>query len=1372
MSDMVFTDLGGVLGSDERPLVTLLGVAAESMTRTDMLKCFSALKVRRGSGRPYDSKSLGVDLERLAERSLVEFQGRAWVTPERAWDVLVATPRETLDRVTAALRERFPLSVTHPERARRELQLALLDRDADGVAALLAMDIGPYAREDLTRDLPEAALDHVRAGRDPRLVSVIAAEQLRTAREAMQPANGPLQALEEAAATGKTGADADLELARHLVLRGRFDAARELVDRHPDDGLALAVAGWIAAATGDLDRAAASFATSLDLLKTKKKARTKRQTGPELVVRAIAGLAVPALRDRLTRRKTSFRLEDAGGDTLGCESGLEALASFLRTGELPDDYELYSPYRDARADADAWGPLCAALAHALASTPMSSYWRERVQAAHALAVTAEQPWLASQLASVLGRVDPAGEYDAPHTSLLACFDVAPIWDTKLQRLEAKLIATPPAPAAPAPVEEEPDRRLVWMLERGWRDSIEVHPREQRRNAKGKWSKGRRVALEHLYGANPSYEYLTEADRAVCRHIRQDVSVSRGYTDYSYQLVVRAAYRDLAEHGHVYWLADPSQPVTLRDVEPSLHVTRDGKELVVRVDPPAPYAGARLEQAGPYELAVVRVSELHRSIGEIVGDTGLRVPTTAADRVERIIAAVTGKMPVHSDIGAATPDEVPADPRIVVQLSPVGEGLQVRVRVCPLGPAGPALRPGQGASSVSAQVDGKVVATTRELDAELAHTNAFVAACPAVLSGYEGATGEWEIADREVCLELVLQLAEAEDVTVQWPSGEALRVVGTASSSALRMRVAAGDSGWFDVAGDLRIDAELAIELSELLALVADSPGRFVAIAPGQFVALTERFERELDTLARLVKRGAKDRLSIHPWATAALEPLADGARDLDAVDAWRDLVRARREAASADIPVPTTLRATLRGYQREGFVWLARLAQLGAAACLADDMGLGKTLQSLSLLVHRASLGSQLVVCPTSVVGGWLDEAARFAPTLRVQVLGAGDRAALVDAAGPFDLVVTSYGLLQSEAALLASRRWETVVLDEAQAIKNPDTQRAKAARALDAGFRLALTGTPVENRLDELWSLFAFLVPGLLGSRKGFQERFARPIDEGDRAARASLRRLIRPLLLRRLKSEVLDELPEKTETQLRVELSPEEAALYEALRLRALASLSAHAEQPAGQHRMRVLAEIMRLRRACCHPRLVSEDLEPSALPEGLGSAKLEALAELVAELRDGGHRALVYSQFVDHLAVVREWLDAENVAYQYLDGSTPQRARQERVAAFQAGEGEVFLISLRAGGTGLNLTGADFVIHLDPWWNPAVEDQASDRTHRIGQERPVTVVRLVARGTIEERIVALHKRKRDLADGILAGADAAVQLDVDELVALLAE
>ena len=367
-------------------------------------------------------------------------------------------------------------------------------------------------------------------------------------------------------------------------------------------------------------------------------------------------------------------------------------------------------------------------------------------------------------------------------------------------------------------------------------------------------------------------------------------------------------------------------------------------------------------------------------------------------------------------------------------------------------------------------------------------------------------------------------------------------------------------------------------------------------------------------------------------------------------------------------------------------------------------------------------------------------------------------------AAGPGDLLVVSYALLLRDAEAFAARPWATLVLDEAQALKNAATQRVQAVAALQAGFRLALSGTPVENRLADLWSIMNVINPGLLGTAARFAERFGNPIERHhNEAARARLRRLVSPFLLRRTKAQVLTDLPPRTEIIQRIEPSPDEQAFLEAMRREALARIAQLDPADPNKNRFNVLAELTRLRRAACDPRLAAPEF-------GRVGAKVQAFERLAVELVQGRHQALVFSQFTDFLKLLAERLDAAGLRYQMLDGSTPAAARAGRVAAFQRGDADLFLISLKAGGFGLNLTAADYVVIADPWWNPAAEDQAMGRAHRIGQQRPVTVYRLVTAGSVEERIVALHERKRELAEGLLADQDSAAPLAAEQLIDLL--
>ena len=469
-------------------------------------------------------------------------------------------------------------------------------------------------------------------------------------------------------------------------------------------------------------------------------------------------------------------------------------------------------------------------------------------------------------------------------------------------------------------------------------------------------------------------------------------------------------------------------------------------------------------------------------------------------------------------------------------------------------------------------------------------------------------------------------------------------------------------------------------------------------------------------------------------------------------------------AAAGNFAPPAGLKAQLRGYQAYGAAWMSRLLEAGFGGVLADDMGLGKTVQTLALLQARREAGARgaaLLIIPTSLLHGWRAQAAQFTPDLRLVVLHGSDRAAMREEALKADLVVTTYPLLARDRDWLAAQDWPLVILDEAQTLKNPASQMAKTLRDIPARGRLALTGTPLENSLQDLWTLIDWINPDLLGDRKRFQTLFRTPIEKnGDAAAQARLKRRLRPFLLRRTKEEVATELPPKTEILERVDLSKQQQALYETVR----SVMDARVREAIGARgfaaaRITVLDALLKLRQVCCDPALVKTEAARSVTD----SAKRARLRELLGELVAEGRRVLVFSQFVEMLRLIEADLAEAGIPSLTLTGQTKNRAAV--LDAFAAGDAPVFLLSLKAGGVGLTLTEADTVILYDPWWNPAVERQAMDRTHRIGQDKPVFVHRLVAAGTVEEKILDMQARKQALADALFDDEGGAADTLLDE-------
>ncbi|MBN1954149.1 MAG: DEAD/DEAH box helicase, partial [Anaerolineae bacterium] len=475
-----------------------------------------------------------------------------------------------------------------------------------------------------------------------------------------------------------------------------------------------------------------------------------------------------------------------------------------------------------------------------------------------------------------------------------------------------------------------------------------------------------------------------------------------------------------------------------------------------------------------------------------------------------------------------------------------------------------------------------------------------------------------------------------------------------------------------------------------------------------------------------------------------------------------------------ELPPPRGLAGELRPYQLRGYSWLAFLRKWGMGSCLADDMGLGKTIQAIALLLRereRAGDGvpPALVICPTSVVGNWKREINRFAPGLRVMVHHGGDRARgedFVATAQAHDVVVCTYGLARRDADDLKQISWSDVILDEAQNIKNPHARQTQAVRSLQAANRVALTGTPVENRLSELWSIMQFLNPGFLGSQAGFRQAFALPIERyQDKTATERLKGLVGPFILRRVKTDatIIQDLPDKLEMKVYCDLTAEQATLYEAVVKESLERIES--EEEGIQRRGVVLGALMRLKQVCNHP---AQFLGDGSVLAGR-SGKLDRLGEMLEEALSVGDRALVFTQFAEMGHMLRAHLQSLfGVEVLFLHGGTPQKQRDRMVARFQQGhDAPVFVLSLKAGGTGLNLTAANHVFHFDRWWNPAVENQATDRAFRIGQTRDVQAHKFICAGTLEERIDALIESKKALAESVVgAGENWLTELSTDEL------
>jgi superfamily II DNA or RNA helicase len=1357
----------------QKTILALLALAGEPMGASRIHEHLAQAGVQD------DPKLLAAAIAQLRAHGLIgEMVGRGFVvTPEVAWPAIAACiDCHSFPELCAAYEEVTPLRRNWEGfvvlRSYRQgvalLRMALLRGDEPKkVASLLAACMSCHEAGHLhplvdvcARPFQPALFERIHPLLRDEVLTVLVNNVQR------EPSAAPVLREYALAFAGKGEASMSLRivLAEHLILCGRLDDAARLLEEL-DASLAQFFRSVIDLLRDDHGAAVQGFEAALKAL--------RRETGKRKMCFAGIGghlyvLALMRSSDAKHHKSAETYLDIATRAVQSHDTAVYQQLSMLRSiraGTVDVDV-----LRSRNWEAAMQPFMFRALLYYWLALPQLHDKREHLEQMLALSEQAGFDFISAQLASLLGRIGGVG-HEQRAIALRQRHRFADMGDwfereEPWQRQLNALINLQP----PVNVETVRESRLAWMVKYDPRYGVqELEPREQKRDAQGGWSKGRAVGLKRLADEAGTLDYLTAQDLAAVAAIRAHKYYSSSGARYDFDM--DQALAALLGHPLLYWMESPGTRVELLPGEPELLVKARGNSVTITMQPPVleDTEDTVVTRETPTRLRVVRITPEHRRIGAVVGNA-LVVPLHAEKQVLKAISAISTIVTVQSDIGASAIDiaQVDADPRLHVHLLPYQQGLKMQVLVRPLPGAGAYYPPGSGAESVIAEVDGVRVEARRGLDAEREAERQLVAVCR-TLEMAEQDHGEWLLGQPIECLELLAELQELDPakVLVGWPEGESFRVTKKVDSKSVRLNIKR-DKDWFAASGEIQVDETRIMDLRQLLDMLKSGKGRFVELGGNQFMALTHELHRRLMELSAFSDAHG-DGVRVHALASFALEELAQDAGGVKADKLWREHL-ARMEANAAFEPkLPTTLQAELRDYQVEGFNWLARLAQWGVGACLADDMGLGKTLQALALILSRAPQGPTLVIAPTSVCTNWISEAARFAPTLNVKLFGPGERAAMLGEVQPFDLVIASYGLLQLEAPLFAKVKWHTIVLDEAQAIKNTATKRSHAVMALQGDFRMVATGTPLENHLGELWNLFRFINPGLLGTSDQFQLKFAGPIERAqdkraEAGARLRLRRLIQPFILRRTKAQVLSELPPRTEIVLPVDLTQEEAALYESLRRDALEKLSSM-EGPESQKSIQILAEMMKLRRACCNPQLVAPEL-------GLQSSKLAVFARLLDELLENRHKVLVFSQFVDHLTLIRKHLDERGIGYQYLDGATPMQERKKRVDAFQGGQGDVFLISLKAGGVGINLTAADYVIHMDPWWNPAVEDQASDRAHRMGQLRPVTIYRLVARHTIEEGIVDLHKHKRDLADSLLEGSDLSARMSPSDMLRMLQE
>lgn len=744
-----------------------------------------------------------------------------------------------------------------------------------------------------------------------------------------------------------------------------------------------------------------------------------------------------------------------------------------------------------------------------------------------------------------------------------------------------------------------------------------------------------------------------------------------------------------------------------------------------------------------------------------------LPIEAAPSIRKIISQLKEVIEVHEGALLSTPDDaVESSGQIVVRIEPVNLEYRVTLLTAPLPDGNARFIPAKGDEYVyDEDSDGKTICVHRDFEAEEYNYQDIVNFTLGLKYEF-GSYNECIVGSEHALLYLLEYCHDNPNRLIcEWPRGNRLRFKGIISKGCVDIDIKS-DTKWFQIDGKARVGSDNEeVKIEDLLNSICGlSNDEFIKIGENEYARMSDTLRKhlaELNAILRVDDSGKKKKRVPKFLIGALASTIEDLNHNTDT--GYRDFMLKMKEAYASDIQLPEGLNATLRPYQTDGYRWMCRLDKWGAGACLADDMGLGKTVQAIAFLLAMKERGASLVVAPKSVLPNWVIELKKFAPSLKVVVLNdETDRSKVIKEAGAGDIVLCTYGVLTTGAPLMAAKEWNVACLDEAQQIKNRTTLVSQAAMDLNARSRVILTGTPLQNNIGELWNLMQFINPGMLGRWSTFRDSYINHPLEAER--REMLKDMTRPFILRRTKQEVLTELPEKIETIRYVELSENETKIYEAMRQHA-------ANYFNGKHKgkkkrdegikLDYFAELMKLRMACCDMNLIYDAWTEL-------SSKVAYLMEILQTLLNvPTNNILIFSQFTSFLEVIKKQLDKNEQSYYYLDGQTSMNERRNIVEGFQNGKQRLFLSSLKAGGLGVNLTAANYVILADPWWNPSIESQAADRAHRIGQKRCVSIIRLICRNTIEEKILKLHDKKREITDDMLNGTGDSYKLTYEDIL-----
>ncbi len=942
---------------------------------------------------------------------------------------------------------------------------------------------------------------------------------------------------------------------------------------------------------------------------------------------------------------------------------------------------------------------------------------------------------------------PEGNW--PYQPMLNQLHIRPSWELKLQELIRDSGGSSETDSA---TPRKVDKRLCYMF--GYYGYLEV--REQSILKSGAWSKGKTVSPTRYREGGCE---MDEIDQQIYNEWCRRRGSYETYPPFSLILPHLKGTDKL--------LRDDQSGFTVIQVAeelPYIYTEKDNEKISFQTNVPEEALKTNSSLWYSYDDDNNRIT--YYPIATSVKDYFLRiirlgsVPEEAEPMLEQLFSALKGRVEIQSEIqGAVQLETIKGSASPILQIRPDGQQYLASLVVRPLEHGELIFQPGSGKEQITDKADGIRYHVQRNLKKENQLRNQLLQVLREHIALPASKRDEYVLSMHDLLIVLEL-LAEQPDLcSIEWPKGEKIKL--RQMDAALWNISATAKGGWFELEGEIPITEKMVLTMSQLLEIMRDSDGKFIRLNTNEFITLSEQLRRQLARIDAIAQE-SHGHVRVPELSLAVAGDALHGELEITEPQQIQSLRQRIRESEQLSFAIPDELNATLRDYQIDGFQWLMRLNHWGAGACLADDMGLGKTVQTITCLLCHASEGAQMVVAPASVVSNWHRELARFAPSLTVFMLNEiaiEDREEFILHIGEQDVLVTTYGLLVSESETLVNKDWVTVCLDEAHTIKNRDTKASAAAMNLKAQNRIILTGTPIQNHLGELWNLMQFINPNLLGNYEHFTERFITPIAAGEQEPKQQLKRMIAPFVLRRTKQEVARELPDKIEIRVPVLLSEEEMAVYEVLRRNAKEEL-----ESSSSLSMNALAMITKLREAACSAALAEKTWTGK-------SSKIEAMIEKLLPMMEEKNRVLIFSQFTSFLKMAREAMEEAGLTdYFYLDGSTPIRERQRMVDAFQQGQKQIFIISLKAGGLGLNLTGANYVIHLDPWWNPAIEQQATDRAYRIGQQQKVTVYHFISEHTIEEKILRLHESKRSLADSLLEGTEMSHKLTSKDLLELL--